>query len=637
MPVRVLLVLMLLLASPLAGAAAGTPQTVINLLDYVSVEYPAFVRDGRVLDADEYAEQIEFSAQVHDLIIALPANSARAALATQAAELSRLVQAKADGAQVVALARAIQRGVIDAYAVSVTPREPPDLTAAAKLYTANCAQCHGAQGDGTGIAANGLDPAPTDFRDAARASARSVYGLYNTISLGVSGTAMAGFVNLSEEQRWGLAFYVSGFSADDALRTRGAAAWARGARRDRFPSLAAVATTTPAEARIAGAEGEAVLAFLRSEPSAAQPVPASPIEFSITTLERSREAWRAGRADEAYELAVTAYLEGFELAEAGLASADPDLLKRTELAMMTYRNAIKTRAPAQQLEAAHADAVDLLRQAKQALSSSNLSPAAGLVSSLVIILREGLEAILVLAAMGAFLVKTQRREGLPWLHAGWLVALILGGVTWVVSSTLIAISGAQREVTEGVTALVSAALLLYVGFWLHSRSSASRWSAFIRTRMSGATGSFGVKAGLGIALVAFLAVYREAFETVLFYQALWLQAEGAGRSAVLIGFAAGAAALVLLTWAIVRYSVRLPLSLFFGVSALTLAVLAVVFAGQGIAALQEAGKLPVSPLNFPAVPLLGIYPNLQGLLLQLALVTVIVAAWLVMRSPARRA
>jgi high-affinity iron transporter len=628
---------MSLLASGLAGAAAGTPQSVVNLLDYVSVEYPAFVRDGQVLDADEYAEQVEFSSQVRDLIAALPANARRAVLVAQATELSRLVQAKADAEQVTALARDIQRGVIGAYAVAVTPRQPPDLGAAGTLYAADCAQCHGVEGDGAGPAATGLDPAPTDFRDATRASARSVYGLYNTISLGVAGTAMAGFSHLSEDQRWALAFHVSRFSSDDTLRARGAAAWERGLGRDRFPDLAAVATATPSEARSAGGDGEAILAFLRTQPAAAGAAPGSPIDFSIATLERSQEAWRAGRADEAYQLAVTAYLEGFELAEARLASSDPQLLRRTEQAMMAYRNAIKSGGTAQQVGAAHAAAIALLFQARNALATGNLSPAAGLVSSLVIILREGLEAILVLAAMGAFLVKTQRREGLPWLHAGWIGALLLGAITWVVSSTLISISGAQREVTEGVTALVSAGVLLYVGFWLHSKSSAARWSAFIRGRMSEAAGSFGLKAGLGIALVAFLAVYREVFETVLFYQALWVQADVAGRSAVLTGFGAGTAALVLLAWAIVRFSVRLPLSLFFGASALMLAVLAVVFAGQGIAALQEAGKLPVSPLDIPAVPLLGIYPNLQGLLLQLVLVAIIIAGWLMMRAPVRRA
>src|SRR5512145_2891990 len=122
MLLRALLLLSsLLVAVPLGAAAAGTPQTVVNLLDYVSVEYPEFVRNGQVLDADEYAEQVEFSAQVCDLITGLPANAQRAALEAQAAELSRLVQARADAVPVTALARDIQRGVIEAYAVAVTP------------------------------------------------------------------------------------------------------------------------------------------------------------------------------------------------------------------------------------------------------------------------------------------------------------------------------------------------------------------------------------------------------------------------------------------------------------------------------------------------------------------------------------
>lgn len=618
------------------GAAAGEARTVVNLLDYVSVEYPEFVRDGQVLDAEEYAEQVEFSAQARDLIASLPPKPQREQIAAQAAELNRLVQAKAEGTQVVTLARDIQRAVITAFDVAVTPLKVPDPAAAAALYAQRCALCHGAQGDGTGPAANGLDPQPTDFREATRASARSVYGLYNTISLGVDGTAMAAFGDLSEEQRWALAFYVGGLSADETLRARGAAAWERGAGRERFPNLAAVATTTPAEARDHGEENVAILAHLRSRPADVSAGGESPIEFSLATLERSHEAWRAGHAEDAYQLAVTAYLEGFELAEAALTNSAPDLRRRTEQAMMAYRNAIKSDAPAEQVDAAYASATQLLREARLHLGAGNLSPTAGLISSLIIILREGVEAILVLAAMGAFLVRTERRDGLPWLHAGWVAALLMGGLTWVVSSTLIGISGAQREVTEGVTALVSAAVLLYVGFWLHRKSSAARWGAFIRDRIAGTAGSIGLKGGLGVALVVFLAVYREVFETVLFYQALWVQADVAGRSAVLLGLGVGAAALVLLAWLIVRLSVRLPLGLFFGASAWLLAVMAVVFAGQGIAALQEAGKLPVYPLDLPSVPLLGIYPNLQGLLLQLALVAVIASGWLLMRNQAMR-
>ncbi|MCW5621074.1 MAG: FTR1 family protein [Burkholderiales bacterium] len=629
------LVLLVLPLSARLAQAQDNAQAILNMLDYVSVEYPEFVIDGKVVDEEEYAEQVEFSSQVKELVAAMPAAARHQALIARADELAQLVRDKADGARVVMLARALQHELVAEYDLVVAPKTAPDLAAGARLYQANCATCHGASGNGRGPAAEDLEPRPTDFTDRARASARSVFGLYNTISLGVEGTSMPAFSQLTDEQRWALAFHVSTFSAEPALIRSGEAAWRKGDGRAAFPDLAAVVTTTPAEARGSGVGNDAALAYQRQQPQAVTAAAtASPLDFSLTTLAHSLEAVRSGRRDEAYRLAVTAYLEGFELAEPALANRDRDLLKRTEQAMMTYRNAIRGSSDAD-VEAAYERAVELLQQAKAATSDGTLSAAAGFISSLVIILREGLEAIIVVAAMAAFLVKTGRPQGMRWLHAGWITALLLGGLTWIISSTLISISGAQREVTEGVTALLSAAVLLYVGFWLHNKSNAMRWSAFIREKMAGTGEQVGVRAGLGVALVVFLAVYREVFETVLFYQALWTQAEDTGRSAVLIGLGAGALALVVLAWLIIRFSVRLPLSLFFGVSSLLLAIMAVVFAGQGVAALQEAGKLPLSPLDIPAIPLLGIYPNLQGIGLQLVLVATIAGGWYLMREQSR--
>jgi high-affinity iron transporter len=96
------------------------------------------------------------------------------------------------------------------------------------------------------------------------------------------------------------------------------------------------------------------------------------------------------------------------------------------------------------------------------------------------------------------------------------------------------------------------------------------------------------------------------------------------------------AALVILSWLIIRFSVRLPLGIFFGASSALLAAMAVIFAGQGVAALQAAGKLPASAINFPTVPLLGIYPNMQGVALQIVLLGMIVGGWLYMRGQERR-
>jgi high-affinity iron transporter len=262
----------------------------------------------------------------------------------------------------------------------------------------------------------------------------------------------------------------------------------------------------------------------------------------------------------------------------------------------------------------------LLDRAHGLLDSTRLSASATFLSAFVILLREGLEAILVVAAIYALLVRAGRRDALAYLHGGWILALIAGGLTWLVASYVVAMSGATREVTEGVSALVAAAILLYVGFWMHGKSQARQWQAYLDRRLAGALAGRTLWA---LAFVSFLAVYREAFETVLFYEALAVQAGPGGGVPLLAGLAAAAGALLVLGWLIVRGSVRLPFSVFFGASAALLALLSVILAGKGVAALQAAGWIAVHEVHFPSLPLLGLYPNLQSLLLQAALVVVI--------------
>ena len=161
--------------------------------------------------------------------------------------------------------------------------------------------------------------------------------------------------------------------------------------------------------------------------------------------------------------------------------------------------------------------------------------------------------------------------------------------------------------------------LVYMSFWMHNKPYADRWRTFLQDQLRDALSA---RTMWALALVSFLAVYREAFETVLFYQALWTQAAPA-YAPVLGGLLAPAVALILLGWLILRGSVRLPLGLFFGATSVLLVLLAVIFVGKGIAALQEAGTLPVDPVNFPSIPALGLYPNLLGLVLQTILILII--------------
>jgi high-affinity iron transporter len=607
---------------------------VLHLLDYVAVEYPQFVKSGKVINADEYAEQVEFSAQVADAVRNFPPHPEKDALVASAAILASLIADKGDSAKVSQGARDLQRGLIKAYGIQIAPVRAPDLSNAATLYQSNCAACHGAAGDGNGPQAGAFEPRPTNFQDHARQFERSVYGLYNTISLGVEGTSMPAFGNLRADERWALAFYVSQFVSTEEERDQGRQLWERPGMRTLFPGLSDLVGATPAETLRVGASAYEVLAYLRAHPAM---IPSqdstSPLSIAAARVRESVELYRRGNREAALQVAISAYLEGFELAEADLDRLDHSLRNRIEQDMMAYRNLIKNAAAIEIVEQRALALRNSIEEAAALGARSELSTTGVFSAAFIIVAREGLEAILVLAAIAAFLIKSGRRDGLKHLHAGWIVALLLGVATWIASSTLLEISGAQREVTEGVTALLSAVVLLYAGYWLHSRSYASRWQSFIGGQVSAALSR---RTLFGIALISFLAVYREVFETVLFMQALWVQAEAASRSGLVAGVAAAGVVLAILAWVISRYSARLPLKLFFSLSSLFLAALAVIFTGKGVAALQAAGKLPADALAISGIPSLGIYPNVQGLSLQVLLVLVIVASFYYGRANGRR-
>lgn len=619
------------LLAPLHARADNTAQTIVHMLDYVGVDYPEFVKDGKVLDAEEYKEQQEFSAQAVELLGKLPAVPQQDLLLKLAKQLQGKIGDKAPGTEIAALASDLRWKMISAYRIVVAPRSAPDLKRGEVLYAANCATCHGTEGRGDGPAAKGLNPAPSNFHERERMVQRSIYGLYSTITLGVGGTAMSAYSQLGEDERWALAYYVATLALNAG---NGQALWNNGRGKNEIGNLRAVSTLTDNEvSEKYGAEIAQAFAWLKANPQALAAGKESPIAFSRRLLAESVAAYQAGKKAEAQQLALNSYLEGFELAEASLDTLDRNLRLEVESQMIAYRDMMRRDVPPEQI-AKQAEKIDgLLAASAEKLGGGSLTPTTAAVSAFFILVREGLEALLVVAAIIAFLIKANRREALPWIHAGWIGALLLGVVTWFVAAHLVAISGATRELTEGVTALLAAAILLYVGFWLHDKSHAQAWKAFIEKNLGAALagGKLWMLAG-----ASFLAVYREAFETVLFYQALWQQVGEGAHGSVIIGFLCGAGVLAILAWLILRYGLRLPIGLFFGVCALLMAVLAIVFTGHGVKALQEAGVIAASPVDAIHLPALGIYPTTETLIAQVIVTAVVIGAYVWTRTSAKR-
>lgn len=594
-------------------------QQLLQLIDYVGVDYSGAVVDGQVANDAEYAEMLDFTSGIAQQLADLPAHEVKPALAEKSHLLSSLVQQKASTKEVRQLTTDMHQKIIAAYQIMVVPRNPPDLKKAAVLYSEHCASCHGSGGFGDGPAAVNMDPSPINFHDIARYKQRTLYGLHSTITQGVKDTAMQGYPLLSDEARWSLAFYVGSLAVQSPPSIPDTSDQA-----SPLLDISQLTITTPDQAEdLDGAKGAATMAYLRHHPELLFNKESS-LAFSRQRLADVIVAYKNKQPKKAYQYAVEAYLEGFELIEQNLYALDKELKMEIETSMTGLRNQIRAGESISVIESDIAQIIEKLNAADELLKSQTLSGGTAFASAFFILLREGLEALLIVAALAAFLVRTNRRDGLRFIHMGWISALVLGGLTWWASISLISISGASREITEGVAAIVATVVLLYVGFWMHDKTSAARWKKFIDDSMHKAmtSGTLWTLTGL-----SFIAVYREAFETILFYQALWAQTDSSSEHMAFIGFLSAVAVLAVVGWLIMRYSVRLPLREFFAVTGGLMFFLAVIFAGKGIAALQEAGVIISSPVNFFRFDLLGIYPNLQGLLVQLTLIIVAVILW----------
>jgi len=582
----------LAIGEPLDGAAQA-----LHLIGYIGADYPATVVDGQVVDASEYREQLEFLDVLQGLIIALPAQAGRAELEQGVSNLHQAITQRQSGDEVASAARALGARLAELYQVSLTPVLKPDPQRGAPLYAQQCSVCHGDTGLGDGPAGIGLEPAPANLRDTARMDRLSLYDLYNTLGLGIEGTDMPAFADqLDERQRWDLASYIASFTATAA---QGQARFA----------MSELAGRTPAEIAAAGGDVAAFRAQ-RAHPLLEQRGPQQLIGYTRATLERSLQAYREGDREQAYDLSVGAYLEGFELVESALDNLDAVQRKTTERALMAYRQALQDGASvgvaAQALEQVKIE----LDKSATLLVDGAMDDSLSFFASLLILLREGLEAILVLAAILAFLRNTGQQQAVRSVHIGWGLALLAGVATWAVAAYLIDISGAQRELLEGATALFASVVLLWVGVWMHDRRHAAAWQDYIKSSLVGGGGRF------GFAVLAVFTVYRELFEVILFYETLWLQAGPAGHGAVLAGAAAALVLLIGLAWVILRGSRKLPLATFFGINAVLLCVLSVVFAGHGVVALQEAGLLGTRPVAFFESDWLGIHADAWSLAAQ---------------------
>lgn len=251
------------------------------------------------------------------------------------------------------------------------------------------------------------------------------------------------------------------------------------------------------------------------------------------------------------------------------------------------------------------------------------------LAALIIILREGTEAILVIAAITAYLVRSGNKSYVKIVYWSSFAAVIASILAAIAIQVVFDISGANQEMLEGIAMLLATIVLFFVSNWMLSKSEAQAWKNYVegKVKMAVATGS-----GVALGSAAFLSVFREGAETILFYQAMIADAKD-HISMVFLGLGVGCLLLVAI-FMIIRFgSLKLPLRAFFIGTSILMYLLAVVFAGGGIKELQEADIIPQTPVDYiRSIDLLGIYPTVETLVPQVFMLLVVVVSFIYLKS-----
>ena len=628
-PAGALLVAILLLlasASTRARADAGdTPeieaQRLVHILGYTASDYGGAVENGAIKNPAEYKEQLSLLGDATKIAAQIQPAAAEGAtvpnLAAGVANVRALVESKASEAQVGAAITEIRGAVTAAFHLAEAPTAPPDPMRGRSLFIEHCATCHGQSGKADTARAAGLTPRPANFHDPRVGEGMTPLRVASTVRFGINGTAMVPFSFLSDADRWALGFYVTGLRHEMAP--------GEGSPTYTLAELSIRSDATlAAELAAAGVpEGrrDGILSDLRRRAPYEDRAGKNPLSIARAKLDRARIAVARGDRAGARGEIIDAYLDGIEPAEGPLRAMDASLVNGLEQRFGVLRARLESGATPAEIDEGITALLGEVTRADYLLSqpAGERSFVSTAISSGGILLREGVEAALLIAALLGIATQAGLGERKRWIHAGYLSALALGLVTWFASSRLIALSGAKREMIEGVTALLATLVLFYVSFSLLAKTEVARWMKFLRAQVSPG------RAAASLFGVAFLAAYREAFETVLFYQALL--ASNASTAAALVGALGGMLILAVIVYAYSRAGRFAPPQVFFKVSSYLLYALAVVFIGQGIAALQLTGTLPIHPLTMPSLPALGIHPTIETCAAQLVLIALAAFAW----------
>jgi high-affinity iron transporter len=324
--------------------------------------------------------------------------------------------------------------------------------------------------------------------------------------------------------------------------------------------------------------------------------------------------------------ARSAYLDSYETVEIPLRPIDPDFTLDMEIKFAELRNLLQQSVPLQDVEEKTVEIRRGLDESERLVSGVGIvAPAIAFSTSFSIIFREGLESALIIGAILTYLQASRNTHFKKHVYYGILIAVAATAATWFIAQYIIEISGANRELIEAIAGLSAVAVLFWVSFWVLNKIETKKWIEFVKAKVWKATTTGSV---IVFTALAFFTVYREGFETVLFYQAM-LSFARYMELYVVAGLVIGLAVIIGVAILVNKLGKRLPLRALFALTMGIGAYMSIAFMGNAVRELQELGVVPTTPL-FGIVPRLdinlatmtGIHPTLESVVAQVILLAI---------------
>lgn len=577
--------------------AGKIPETAINkvkkvvmMLDILPKEYEIAIKNGAVINAAEYEESrifLEQSFERYQTIIGyMPSSKNAEELKAKFTALRTDIKNKNDPSEIKISANAISSQLLKELGIEISksPTRAINLQNGKMIFKANCALCHGLTGAGDGPLSSKIEPIPAVLSDpeVTGNDHSTAYDNFQVISVGIVNTLMMAWSEiLPEDDLWDVTYYIRTFSNKNM----------------ELP----VVTTVLKTSETSGFAKQAVADV-------------------ITVLNQSIKTFKAGQVEQSAEQAFDAYLN-YEAIETALVTKNKELGLRLESSFGRLRAEINRGADLSHIEKINQSIQNDLQEA-QTILEQKVSSTGLFLQSFSIIVREGFEAILIVAALIAFLVKSKNKEKVKIIYQGVIIGIGASFLTAYIIHEVLNISMANQELLEGWIMLVAVAVLFWVSYWLLTKIETQKWQSYITGKMTQAITTGNVFA---LGMVAFLAVYREGFETVLFYKALYLYA-GEVSNGIVPGFIVGCVFLAIMFFLINKIGVRIPIKWFFGFTSVLLYFMAFTFMGKGLHELQMGEAISLTAAEFaPEVSWLGMYPTWETFIGQSLLLIIFLA------------